>query len=82
MRVEPQQRNDHPSEEEQSGSINLPTSVVERVKRDGFVTMLPSPWAVPTEKNLQTRSPISTHGAKFGILTRSRNEKTKVRITI
>ena len=82
MQVEPQQRNAHPSEEDQSGSMNLPTSVVERVKRDGFATMLPSPWAVPIEKNLQTRSPISTHGAKFGILTRNKNEKTRVRITM
>ncbi|MGB9023786.1 MAG: hypothetical protein WCC94_10185, partial [Candidatus Bathyarchaeia archaeon] len=32
MRVEPQQRNAHPSEEDQSGSMNLPTSVAERIK--------------------------------------------------
>jgi hypothetical protein len=32
MQVEPQQRNAHPSEEDQSGSMNLPTSVEERVK--------------------------------------------------
>jgi hypothetical protein len=31
MRVEPQQRNAHPTED-QSGSMNLPTSVAERVK--------------------------------------------------
>jgi len=30
MRVEPQQRNAHPTEE-QSGSMNVPTSVAERV---------------------------------------------------
>jgi hypothetical protein len=30
MQVEPQQRDAHPSEEEQSGSMNLPTSVAER----------------------------------------------------
>jgi hypothetical protein len=30
MRVEPQQRNAHPREE-QSGSMNLPTSVAERI---------------------------------------------------
>ena len=32
MRVEPQQRNAHPREE-QSGSMNLPTSVEERINR-------------------------------------------------
>ena len=32
MRVEPQQRDAHPTEE-QSGSMNLPTSVEERIKR-------------------------------------------------
>jgi len=31
MQVEPQQRNAHPSEEDQSGSMNLPTSVAERI---------------------------------------------------
>ena len=31
MRVEPQQRNAHPSEEDRSGSMNLPTSVEERI---------------------------------------------------
>ena len=31
MQVEPQQRNAHPSEEDRSGSMNLPTSVEERV---------------------------------------------------
>ena len=31
-------------------------------------------------KNLQIRRPISTHAAKFGILTLNRNEKTRVRI--
>jgi len=31
MRVEPQQRDAHPSEEDQGGSMNLPTSVAERV---------------------------------------------------
>jgi hypothetical protein len=30
--MEPQQRDAHPSEEDQSGSMNLPTSVAERVK--------------------------------------------------
>ena len=35
MRVEPQQRNAHPSEEDRSGSMNLPTSVEERVKWRG-----------------------------------------------
>jgi len=32
MQVEPQQRDAHPSEEDQSGSMNLPTSVAERAK--------------------------------------------------
>jgi nitrite reductase/ring-hydroxylating ferredoxin subunit len=31
MRVEPQQRDAHPSEEDRGGSMNLPTSVEERV---------------------------------------------------
>ena len=31
MQVEPQQRNAHPTKE-QSGSMNLPTSVAERIK--------------------------------------------------
>jgi len=31
IRVEPQQRNAHPREEDQSGSMNLPTSVEESV---------------------------------------------------
>jgi hypothetical protein len=33
MPVEPQQRNAHPSEEDRSGSMNLPTSVVESISR-------------------------------------------------
>jgi hypothetical protein len=44
--------------------------------------MVERPWAVPIEKNLQTRIPMSTHEAKFGMLTRSKNEKTSVRITM
>ena len=35
MRVEPQQRNAHPTED-QSGSMNLPTSVEERINQQGL----------------------------------------------
>jgi len=35
MRVEPQQRNAHPTEDH-NGSMNLPTSVEERIKRLAF----------------------------------------------
>jgi predicted nuclease of predicted toxin-antitoxin system len=40
MQVEPQQRDAHPSEEDQSGSMNLPTSVEERINRDADFTTL------------------------------------------
>jgi hypothetical protein len=71
MQVEPQQRNAHPSEEEQSGSMNLPTSVAERINPScpltclvllGFPSLIRLRWLSLVVKGRLTEHPPGVAG--------------------
>ena len=61
MQVEPQQRNAHPSEEDRSGSMNLPTSVEERVKDSSSRTCRPHTTYSRQQEDEQPRQGLLSH---------------------